>query len=80
MAENIESIQNLPHFKSIFYSFRAQMSHRYIIRNAFLDTKQWAFSFKKQCTSGAKILNFRVSELRLISKYIFIQSKQIYTQ
>ena len=42
------------------------MFHPYIIRNGFLNRKQWTFSFKKQCNFGAKILNFRVSEAGLI--------------
>ena len=51
----IYSISSL--FLEHFYSFRAQMSQHYIIRNGFLGTKQWTFSFKKQCCFGAK-LNF----------------------
>ena len=38
------------------------MSHHHIIRNGFLDRKQWTFSFKKQCYLGAKMLKFRVSK------------------
>ena len=54
-------------FLEHIYSFRAQTSYRYIIKNGFLDTKQWAFSFKKQGSFGAKIINFRVSEPGLLT-------------
>ena len=53
-----------------FYSFRAQTSHYHIIRNGFLNRKQWTFSFKKQCSFGAKMLNFRVSEAGLLNKLL----------
>ena len=68
MTENIELIQYLPYFQSIS-----------IIGNGLLDRKQWTFSFKKKLNYGAKILNFGMSELRLLSGSLGADTTALYT-
>ena len=52
MVENIELIQNLPHFNSIFIHLKPKCPPLHY-KKCFLDTKQWTFSFKKLCSFGA---------------------------